>query len=208
MSSPGQFEHALRDAGPEKGVFPSEVRVADWQRTGLMWGIWTLISKLKVSSKVPLFIFWLRQLRGSRLNHRMSNRSLAQATAQAAARQSAPVEPAARPPPAPIGPRHFNSGSDSPWAWMEPLSSTIYLHLKDGSVWVRVQRKDGKHLLAAWPVFDGWDEALPPHVGAVDTECEGCSQGVAWPFIAAWASRASASAPGQCAGASQPCSGW
>lgn len=37
-----------------------------------MWGIWTLISKLKVSSKVPLFIFWLRQLRGSRLNHRMS----------------------------------------------------------------------------------------------------------------------------------------
>ena len=56
---------------------------------------------------------------------------------------------------------------------MKPLSSTIYLHLRDGSGWVRVQRKDGRHLLVAWPVFDGWDEALPPHVGTVDAECEG-----------------------------------
>jgi hypothetical protein len=95
------------------------------------------------------------------------------AIAQAAPRQSAPFEPPARPLPSPTALRQFNSGSDSPWAWMKPLSSTIYLHLRDGSGWVRVQRKDGRHLLVAWPVFDGWDEALPPHVGTMDAECEG-----------------------------------
>jgi hypothetical protein len=37
----------------------------------------------------------------------------------------------------------------------------IYLKLNDGSGWMRAQRRDDKHLLVPWPVFEGWDEALP-----------------------------------------------
>jgi hypothetical protein len=62
---------------------------------------------------------------------------------------------------------------ETPWAWVKPLTSVIYLKLKDGSGWIRAQRKDDKHLLVPWPVFDGWDEALPPLFGPVDIECGG-----------------------------------
>jgi hypothetical protein len=58
----------------------------------------------------------------------------------------------------------------TPWARVKPLSSVIYLKLKDGSGWMRAQRKDGRHLMLPWPVFDGWDEALPPLFGPVDGE--------------------------------------
>ncbi len=62
---------------------------------------------------------------------------------------------------------------ETPWAWVKPLSSVIYLMLKDGSGWMRAQRKDGQHLVLPWPVFDGWDEALPPLFGLVDGESGG-----------------------------------
>jgi hypothetical protein len=62
---------------------------------------------------------------------------------------------------------------ETPWAWVKPWSSVIYLKLKDGSGWMRAQRRDDKHLLVPWPVFDGWDEALPPLFGPVDSECGG-----------------------------------
>lgn len=52
--------------------------------------------------------------------------------------------------------------SASPWPWQKPLSSTWYIALQDGSGWVRVQHSSGVQLLVPWPVFDGWDEALPP----------------------------------------------
>lgn len=61
----------------------------------------------------------------------------------------------------------------SPWPWMKPLSSLGYFKLRDGSSWVRVQRKDGQQVLAPWPVVNGWDEALPAHIGPADLEVGG-----------------------------------
>jgi hypothetical protein len=62
---------------------------------------------------------------------------------------------------------------ETPWAWVKPWSSVIYLELADGSGWMRAQRKDDKQLLVPWPIFDGWEEALPPLFGPVDPECGG-----------------------------------
>lgn len=63
--------------------------------------------------------------------------------------------------------------SVTPWEWMKPMTSMAYFRLRDGTSWVRVQRKDGRQLLVPWPSFEGWDEALPGHIGAVDTVCGG-----------------------------------
>ena len=71
-----------------------------------------------------------------------------------------PVKPAS-----PAPPHH-----ETPWAWVRPWSSVFYIKLQDGTAWMRVQRRDERHMLVPWPVFDGWDEALPPLVGAVDSE--------------------------------------
>lgn len=68
--------------------------------------------------------------------------------------------------------RPITSAKESPWAWMKPMSSTIYFRLRNGSGWVRVQRNDGKQLLVPWPIFEGWDKALPPHIGPIDAECQ------------------------------------
>lgn len=43
-----------------------------------------------------------------------------------------------------------------------------YFKLNDGTGWVRVQNKEGQQMLAPWPMFDGWDEALPSHIGPPD----------------------------------------
>jgi len=52
--------------------------------------------------------------------------------------------------------------------WMKPLSSMLYLKLRDGTGWARVQHKDGQQFIVPWPTFEGWDEAFPPHMGTVD----------------------------------------
>jgi len=58
----------------------------------------------------------------------------------------------------------------APWQWMKHMSSMLYIKLIDGTGWVRVQSVDGKQFLMPWPVFDGWDEALPAHIGTVNAE--------------------------------------
>lgn len=63
--------------------------------------------------------------------------------------------------------------AESPWPWQRLQSSNWYILLQDGSGWVRVQHTDGKQLLVPWPVFDGWDEALPPQVGEPSEEFGG-----------------------------------
>ena len=67
------------------------------------------------------------------------------------------------------GPAMAHSKS-APWPWMKHMSSMFYIKLTDGTAWVRVQSVDGKQFLVPWPVFDGWDEALPAHIGTANTE--------------------------------------
>jgi hypothetical protein len=98
---------------------------------------------------------------------------------EAAALEAAKVKPT---PPTVLQPRPFRAiqhatasvpPRETPWEWVKPLSSVIFLKLKDGSGWMRAQRRDDKHLLVPWPVFEGWDEALPPLFGPIDSACGG-----------------------------------
>lgn len=92
----------------------------------------------------------------------------------ASQRRAVPQAPP-RPPATPV--RGLQPGSISSkgliWPWMKPLASLGYFRLKDDTGWVRVLRTDEKHLLVPWPSFEGWDEALPAHIGQVDLECGG-----------------------------------
>lgn len=60
-----------------------------------------------------------------------------------------------------------------PWIWAKPLSSIAYFPMRDGTAWVRVQHRNGEHLLMPWPPFEVWDEALPSSVGVADPELGG-----------------------------------
>lgn len=46
----------------------------------------------------------------------------------------------------------------------KPRSSFIFYRLRDGTAWVVYTRVDGTQGIVAWPVFEGWDECLPPSV--------------------------------------------
>jgi len=103
---------------------------------------------------------------------------LAQFEEEAARLQPAKVKPA--PPaiqskPVTASPPHFHlpAHRETPWEWVKPWTSVLYLKLKDGSGWIRAQRRDEKHVLVPWPAFDGWDEALPPLFGQADNEYGG-----------------------------------
>jgi hypothetical protein len=67
----------------------------------------------------------------------------------------------------------YSASSPTPWNWMKSLTSMAYFKLHDGTGWVRVQHRDGRQMLVPWPVFDGWDEAFPPSIGVVDSDCGG-----------------------------------
>lgn len=64
----------------------------------------------------------------------------------------------------------LSANKETPWEWVKPWTSVLYLKLKDGSGWIRAQRRDEKHVLVPWPAFDGWDEALPPLFGYADNK--------------------------------------
>lgn len=62
----------------------------------------------------------------------------------------------------------------SPWPWQsERNTSVAVLTAPDGTAWVRVQHRDGSQKLMPWPVFPGWDTALPPEVGRPDPDVQG-----------------------------------
>ena len=71
-----------------------------------------------------------------------------------------------------------------PWSWMMPSSSVAAFKLSDGSGWVRVQHKDGRHFIVPWPSFDGWEESLPPVVGRANLEVGGYEVGLVVDAIA------------------------
>ena len=103
---------------------------------------------------------------------------LARFEEEAALLQAAKVksDPPAQLPKAVIAPpQRFQSSApkETPWGWVKPWSSVLYLKLNDGSGWIRAQRRDDKHVLVPWPAFDGWDEALPPLFGHADNEYGG-----------------------------------
>jgi hypothetical protein len=62
---------------------------------------------------------------------------------------------------------------ETPWAWVKPMTTVLYLELMDGSGWIRAKRNDGQDVFVPWPSFDGWDEAWPAHFGQVDPEVGG-----------------------------------
>lgn len=47
----------------------------------------------------------------------------------------------------------------------KPASSFIYYRLKDGTTWIVYTRIDGSLSIVPRPLFEGWDEYLPPSVG-------------------------------------------
>ena len=63
-----------------------------------------------------------------------------------------------------------------PWPWQHPRNTSVaVLADPQGQHWVRVQHFDGSQKLAPWPVFDGWDEALPPSCGQPDEDLQAYS---------------------------------
>lgn len=92
---------------------------------------------------------------------------LAAARAQLQAQRARPT-PFAIParPPAPSPPQH-------PWPWQHKRNTSVALvRGPDDQNWVRVQHHNGSQMLVPWPVFDGWDEALPPVCGIPDLELQ------------------------------------
>lgn len=65
------------------------------------------------------------------------------------------------------------SRSPAQWPWVDPSRSMLLLQMPDGSTWLRVQARSGKHHLMPFPVFDGWDEVLPPIYGQVNSTSDG-----------------------------------
>ena len=51
----------------------------------------------------------------------------------------------------------------------KPGTTFIFYRMHDGAAWVIYTLQDASHAAAAWPeATEGWDEALPPKVGAPD----------------------------------------
>ncbi len=64
--------------------------------------------------------------------------------------------------------------TNSPWPWQSSRNTSIAaLMAPDGKTWVRVQHHDGSQKLLPWPVFSGWESALPPEIGVPDLEFQG-----------------------------------
>ncbi len=55
-----------------------------------------------------------------------------------------------------------HTSAPSPWLWQKAGTSVAVLRSPAVQHWVRVQHRDGTQKLVPWPVFDGWEHALPP----------------------------------------------
>lgn len=73
---------------------------------------------------------------------------------------------AARPTQSPLATR-------SPWPWQNQRNTSVALFRSPtGQRWVRVQHQDGTQKIAPWPVFEGWEIALPPSCGIADMDLQ------------------------------------
>ncbi|MDH6169450.1 hypothetical protein M2282_004618 [Variovorax boronicumulans] len=58
---------------------------------------------------------------------------------------------------------------DSPWsAWRKPRSAFMCYGLADGTAWILFTHHDGRRVMAAWPLNEGWDESMPARIGVPD----------------------------------------
>lgn len=72
---------------------------------------------------------------------------------------------------APVPPAPAPEKDESPWAaWRKPRHAFLCYGLRDGSGWVLFPHSDGRHVMAPYPMFDGWDEAMPPRIGTASLE--------------------------------------
>ncbi len=86
--------------------------------------------------------------------------------------QNAEFQRPAQSPPLPRTPT-FNH---RPWAWQHQRNTSVAIFSSAcGQNWLRVQHQDGTHKLVPWPMFDGWDEALPPSCGVPDLDLQAYS---------------------------------
>lgn len=68
---------------------------------------------------------------------------------------------------APLSPRPAPPAH--PWPWQHHRNSSLgAVRSPSGHLWVRVQHQDGSQKLAPYPVFEGWDTALPGSLGTPD----------------------------------------
>lgn len=52
---------------------------------------------------------------------------------------------------------------DSPWsAWRKPRTAFLCYGLPDGPAWILFAHRDGRHVMALWPLEEGWDESCVP----------------------------------------------
>lgn len=62
----------------------------------------------------------------------------------------------------------------APWPWQNKRNTSVALFRgPSGQHWVRVQHQDGSQKIVPWPVFEGWNIALPPPCGIPDMELLG-----------------------------------
>lgn len=103
----------------------------------------------------------------------------AQATAQTLAAKTRPAyTPPPRPAPTATGPKlvvgEALRNALPPWPWVDPLRSVLFMQMQDGTSWLRVQARDsGNHHLIPYPVFVGWKEFLPSHLGQINDTRDG-----------------------------------
>ena len=57
----------------------------------------------------------------------------------------------------------------NPWPWRHSKKNTVaMMRSPKGQHWIRVTHHAGHNMLVPWPVFFGWEKALPPACGTPD----------------------------------------
>lgn len=60
---------------------------------------------------------------------------------------------------------------ESPWfTWRKPRTAFLCYGLPDGTAWILFTHRDGRHVMASWPLEEGWDESIPARIAAPDLE--------------------------------------
>lgn len=74
----------------------------------------------------------------------------------------------------------------NPWPWQHRKKTTVALiRSPNHQCWIRVTHHTGVQKLVPWPVFKGWDTALPEACGTPDHALQGYSVPDMVPALAA-----------------------